>query len=80
MTQLSNFPRRGAWATVSGRTGIIAEITDKVAELHVVDDKTGETTQVVKDVPVESLAQATLAEIPKSRRPEPKHGARFGYK
>lgn len=76
-TNIDRPAKRGMWVvTDDGRVGILTGI----APLCGVDlvDEAGETTLAVQ-VPFESLRQATLAEIPEPRRPDPADGAPLGY-
>lgn len=75
------FPRRGAWAVVDGRVGIIDAITPTGADFHLTDDK-GDTTLVLPNVPFGALTQATHEQIPAARLTKitPEHAARLGYR
>jgi hypothetical protein len=69
--------RRGMWVIHNKRIGI-AEVDDIGAPVvHYVDAK-GDTTLIVPCDPAK-LTQAALEDIPEARRPEPEHGAKFGY-
>jgi hypothetical protein len=72
------FPRRGAWVTKGKKVGIIAALDGDAAEVHFTDEH-GDTAEVVKDIPVASLAQAARMEIPKKRRPTAELAKQFGY-
>lgn len=79
------FPRVGAWCRVPGesKTGIIFELArhelerngvttavTQVAEVHLIDPSTGETVEVVPNVPTEYLTQALATDIPECRLPK----------
>ena len=49
-----------------------------LAEVHLADEH-GEHAGALRDVPVESLVQATLEQIPEARRPDPDRAASLGY-
>lgn len=73
------FPRRGVWVTHAGRVGIVNAVEGDDAEVHYTDENTGETTDVAR-VAGRDLVQATLKQIPASRRPPAETAATFGYK
>lgn len=60
------------------RVPVVVQHDDK-AEVHLVDEKTGETKTVEHAVPVDALTMATFQQIPEKRRPEPKAAAALGY-
>lgn len=76
----TTIPRKintGMWVlTTDGRVGILTAI-GPTASVDLVDEA-GETTLAVR-VPLDSLRQAPLADIPDARRPPPQAGARLGY-
>lgn len=82
------FPRIGAWALftdpetpeVRGRLGIIFEIheNNEICELHLTDEK-GDTIAIGHEVPLKSVRQATLEEIPIPRRPHDAKAHLLGY-
>ncbi len=74
----ATFPRQGAWATYKGKVGVINTITGETAEFHHADEN-GETAEIVKEVPLSSLAIATHEQIPERRRPTVEHARRLGY-
>lgn len=75
---ITPFPRRGAWAVLDGRVGIIHAIDANGAEVHIVDDQ-GDTTMVIPGVALAALTQATHEQIPAARRPKAHIAERFGY-
>jgi hypothetical protein len=75
--------RKGMWVVCDGKIGIAA--LERTVErtgttewwaFHAVEEDG--TTGLVYPMPG-SYRQATLSEIPESRRPTPEHGARLGY-
>ena len=87
------FPRQGTWCVLDKKVGIIHEhpqinsggpggvdtIDFDSAEVHFVNEKTGDTTSVARNVPVAALSQAKAAQIPAKRRPEAAVAKRLGY-
>ena len=76
----TNIPRKintGMWVlTADDRVGILTAI-GPTAGVDLVN-AAGETTLAVQ-VPLDSLRQAALENIPQPRRPAPKVGAQQGY-
>jgi hypothetical protein len=76
----TNIPRKvkvGMWVmTAEGQVGILTEVAPKASVDLVNEDG---TTSLAVQVLFTSLRQATLAQIPAPRRPEPEAGARLGY-
>lgn len=87
------FPRQSAWAVLGKQIGVIHEypqinkaggesavdtIDPGAAEVHFVNAK-GETTEVVRNVPIGALSIAKLNQIPAARRPSAAQAKRFGY-
>lgn len=76
----TNIPRKvtvGMWVmTAEGQVGILTEVAPKASVDLVNEDG---TTSLAVQVLFTSLRQATLAQIPAARRPEPDVGARLGY-
>lgn len=82
--------RKGMWvvykdetggAPALDRVGIVTELKGSFAELHIVDER-GDTTLILKSMPVGKLRQASFDEIPATRRPpdqERKRWAALGY-
>lgn len=75
-----NIPRKiktGMWVmTAEGQVGILTDIGPKATVDLVNEDG---TTSLAVQVLFTSLRQATLAQIPAPRRPDPEAGARLGY-
>lgn len=69
--------RNGMWVMHGGKVGIVFTKNESHALVHLVDEN-GETVDEAV-VAVGELRQATLAEIPASRRPSAEVGAKYGY-
>ena len=89
------FPRESAWCVLGKKVGVIYQYPQQSpsvdaqgnttvrydvesAEVHFVDAK-GETSETVRNVPVASLTQAKLAQIPAKRRPTAVQAKYLGY-
>lgn len=72
------FPRKGAWAILDTRVGIISNIEDGLAEVHFTNEL-GETTIAADGIPAAALTQAHYEDIPVPRRPEPAIATQLGY-
>lgn len=69
--------RPGMWVKVGERVGIVAELQEAAAVVHIVDEK-GETVQH-QFVAYGAIVQAGLEDIPAPRRPSEEIAAKFGY-
>lgn len=89
------FPRAGAFAVLNKEVGIIFQypqvnsagvdndraidtLDEKSAEFHVLAPD-GTTERVLRNVPVTSLRQATVKQIPARRRPSEAAARKYGY-
>lgn len=72
--------RRGMWIRVDGKENIAiaAKVGDETVEVHYVDDE-GNTFLVEPNVPMAACTQASLSDIPLSRRPSDEIAQKFGY-
>lgn len=72
--------RQGMWVMVNDRVGILHVLTSPSAEVHFVDEDTGQTI-LIQHVSLNSLRQAKYREIPYCRRVDfPMEVAvRYGY-
>lgn len=72
--------RTGMWVMLQDKVGILHKIDGDVAEVHLVDPKTGDTTLVVPQN-LSGLRQCKYAEIPDVRKTgfPPELAKEYGY-
>lgn len=72
--------RKGMWVLYGKRVGILVNFSiDKVqGEVHLVDEA-GYTYSILGEVHLDELTQASLTDIPQSRRPDKNTARPLGY-
>ena len=69
--------RKGMWVMLAGRVGIVANLSNPDAEVHLVDSDG--ITETVVIVTQSSIAQAAFDDIPAARRPTADVAQKLGY-
>lgn len=69
--------RKGMWVRYADRVGIIADLRDPDAELHLTNAEG--VTETVVIVSQSSIAQAAFDDIPAPRRPTADMAQKLGY-